>query len=38
MPFFHSDTILFHYLDQGKGVPLVFQLQRAIERFFGKAL
>ena len=25
MPFFHSDTILFHYLDLGKGVPFVFQ-------------
>ena len=25
MPFFHSDTLLFHYLDMGKGVPFVFQ-------------
>ena len=25
MPFLYSDTILFDYLDMGKGVPLVFQ-------------
>lgn len=25
MPFFHFDTILFHYLDMGKGVPFIFQ-------------
>ena len=25
MPFFTADTITFHYLDMGQGLPFVFQ-------------
>ena len=25
MPFFEHDTLRFHYLDRGQGIPFIFQ-------------